>query len=117
MKKNQTTLLAFCFLCIFCGLAAAQTNVQPTERHRYKIDIKIDFDNLSYTGTETVHWVNQGEKPTSVIYYHLYPNLRVGDQPPRRRKPSRASISWRCAPPTTIRPCSQRSTIKAQRYA
>ena len=81
MKKNQTTLFAFCFLCIFCGLAAAQTNVQPTQRHRYKIDIKIDFDNLSYTGTETVRWVNQGEKPTSVIYFHLYPNLRVGDQP------------------------------------
>ena len=80
MNKTQTTLFAFCFLCIFCGLAAAQTNVEPNERHRYKIDIKIDFDNLSYTGTETVRWVNQGEKPTSVIYFHLYANLRVGDQ-------------------------------------
>ena len=81
MNKTQTTLFAFCFLCIFCGLAAAQTNVEPSERHRYKIDIKIDFENLSYTGSETVRWVNQGEKPTSVIYFHLYPNLRIGDQP------------------------------------
>lgn len=82
MKKTQTTLFAFCFLCIFCGLAAAQTKVDagPGERHRYRIDIKIDFDKLSYTGTETVRWINGAEKPASVIYFHLYPNLRVGDQ-------------------------------------
>lgn len=82
MKKTQTTLFAFCFLCIFCGLAAAQTkaDADPTERHRYRIDIKIDFEKLSYTGTETVRWINGGEKPASVIYFHLYPNLRVGDQ-------------------------------------
>jgi len=83
VKKTQTTVFAFCFLCIFCGVAAAQTKVavEPAERHRYQIDIKIDFDKLSYTGTETVRWVNDGEKPTSVIYFHLYPNLRVADQP------------------------------------
>ena len=83
MKKTQTTLFAFCFLCIFCGLAAAQTKVdaEPTERHRYRIDIKLDLEKLSYTGTETVRWLNGGEKPASVIYFHLYPNLRAGDQP------------------------------------
>jgi len=82
VNKTQTTLFAFCFLCIFCGLAAAQTkvDVEPAERHRYQIDIQLDFDRQSYTGTETVRWINQGEKPTSVIYFHLYPNLRV-DQP------------------------------------
>lgn len=82
MKKTQTTLFAFCFLCIFCGLAAAQAKVdtEPTERHRYWIDIKIDFEKLSYTGTETVRWINGGEKPASAIYFHLYSNLRVGDQ-------------------------------------
>jgi hypothetical protein len=68
-------------LCIVCGLAAAQTKgeVEPTERHRYRIDIKIDFENQSYTGSEVVRWINQGEKPASVIYFHLYPNLRVSD--------------------------------------
>src|SRR6185369_3972329 len=34
---------------------------------------------LTYTGTERVRWINRGEKPTSVIYFHLYPNLRTGD--------------------------------------
>ena len=72
-------------LFLVCFVAAAQqepaTPAKPVERHRYKIDLKIDFDGLSYTGTQTVRWVNHGEKPTSVIYFHLYPNLRAGDQP------------------------------------
>ena len=68
-------------MCLFCGAAAAQTSVESAERHRYKIDFKLDFDRLSYTGAETVRWVNHGEKPSSVIYFHLYPNLRSNDQP------------------------------------
>jgi hypothetical protein len=59
----------------------AQTAPQPAERHFYKIDLKIDFDKLTYSGVERVRWVNHGEKPSSVIYFHLYPNLRTGDQP------------------------------------
>ena len=69
-----------------CVAAAAQelntqTPSEAAERHRYKIDLKIDFDNLTYTGVERVSWINRGEKPTSIIYFHLYPNLRSGDQP------------------------------------
>ena len=82
MKKTQTTVFAFCFLWVFCGLALGQTDVAPVERHKYKIDLKLDLDHLSYTGAETVRWVNRGEKPAPVIYFHLYPNLRAGDQQP-----------------------------------
>ena len=57
-----------------------QTPAEPTERHLYKIDLTIDFDRLTYTGVERVRWFNYGEKPTSIIYFHLYPNLRAGDQ-------------------------------------
>ena len=52
---------------------------KPFERNTYRIDFKIDVDRLSYTGSERVKWFNRGEKPTSVIYFHLYPNLRVGE--------------------------------------
>jgi hypothetical protein len=69
-------------LSVFCGLAAAQTATEPVERNRYKIDLKIDFDRLSYTGTETVRWINRGEKPAPVIYFHRYPNLRARDPQP-----------------------------------
>src|SRR5215213_2015525 len=77
-------VLVLCLLSFILAAATpelnAQTPPQPAERHHYKIDLKIDFDQLTYTGVERVRWVNRGEKPTSIIYFHLYPNLRVGDQ-------------------------------------
>jgi hypothetical protein len=84
VTNTQKTVITFWLLCLASGVAFAQSKVEPgkvAERHRYKIDIKLDFDRLSYTGTQIVRWVNQGEKPSSVVYFHLYPNLRAGDQP------------------------------------
>jgi hypothetical protein len=59
----------------------AQTNSveKPLERSKYSIHFKIDFDHLSYEGSERVRWVNRGEKPSSVVYFHLYPNIRIND--------------------------------------
>src|SRR5215207_11390901 len=73
--------LWFVFMCCSAQGLIAQTPQQPAERHSYKIDLKIDFDRLTYTGSERVRWINRGEKATSIIYFHLYPNLRTGDQP------------------------------------
>ncbi|HEV2836609.1 MAG TPA: hypothetical protein VGW58_14905, partial [Pyrinomonadaceae bacterium] len=85
MQKTRTIVIPVSLLFLVCFIAAAQQEpaapAKPVDRHRYKIDLKIDFDGLSYTGTQTVRWVNHGEKPTSVVYFHLYPNLRTGDQP------------------------------------
>jgi len=70
------------FPCLFVLLLLAanvQTqSLQPTEinRHRYHIQLKIDFDALSYSGTERVLWVNHGDHATAVLYFHLYSNLR-----------------------------------------
>jgi hypothetical protein len=52
------------------------------ERHRYQIQLKLDFDALSYTGSERVRWVNRGNDTTSVLYFHLYSNLRPDSSPP-----------------------------------
>ena len=73
MRRVFGIFFALCVL--LCG-----TQVNAQTRHVYKIDLKIDFDKLTYTGVERVRWINRGEKPTSVIYFHLYPNLRSGDQ-------------------------------------
>ena len=59
--------------------AIGQTNAK-LERPLYKIDLEIDFDHLSYTGVERLRWLNDNDKPTSVLYFHLYPNIRVPDQ-------------------------------------
>jgi hypothetical protein len=65
----------FALSVLLCGI-----HVNAQTRHQYKIDLRIDFDKLTYTGVERVRWINRGEKPTSIIYFHLYPNLRTGDQ-------------------------------------
>jgi hypothetical protein len=52
------------------------------ERHRYQIQLKLDFDALSYTGSERVRWVNRGNDPATVLYFHLYSNLRPDSSTP-----------------------------------
>lgn len=74
MKVNTKLFL---FVLVFIAVQ----NVNAQSRHGYKIDLKIDFDKLSYTGSERVRWVNRGEKASSVLYFHLYPNLRPDQVP------------------------------------
>jgi hypothetical protein len=45
-------------------------------RPRYQIQLKLDFDALSYSGSERVLWINRGTDATAVLYFHLYSNLR-----------------------------------------
>lgn len=58
------------------------TQAQPRqtrsiERNRYEIDLKLDFDARSYTGSERVRWVNRSDQASAFLYFHLYSNLRV----------------------------------------
>src|SRR5215470_13376610 len=78
LRENDLLLL---LVVVFICCSAQALKAQTPDRHSYKIDLKIDFERLTYTGTERVQWINRGEKPTSIIYFHLYPNLRTGDQP------------------------------------
>ena len=82
-------------VCILCGKAAllllsvsllltslaAQTRdaLDRDQRLRYEIKLAINFDERTYTGTEIVHWVNKGDRATSTIFFHLYPNIRTPD--------------------------------------
>ena len=61
--------------------ANGQTNAK-LERPLYKVELEIDFDHASFTGVERLRWLNDNDKPTSVLYFHLYPNIRVPDQQP-----------------------------------
>ncbi|HEX4899891.1 MAG TPA: M1 family aminopeptidase [Pyrinomonadaceae bacterium] len=65
----------------FAGITTAQTReAVPGERSRYQIELKIDVDALSYSGSERVRWINRGDHATSTLYFHLYSNLRVEGQ-------------------------------------
>src|SRR5216684_4115868 len=98
-KKDFVRPLLLCVLCcryslllflaaLLISSTAAQIQTrQPisTEKHsRYQIKLALDFDNRTYAGTERLRFVNRGEHPTSTLYFHLYPNVRVpGYAPPR----------------------------------
>ncbi|MEP6637401.1 MAG: M1 family aminopeptidase [Acidobacteriota bacterium] len=51
------------------------------ERSHYRLNLQLDFDGLSYAGSERLRFINRGERPTAVLYFHLYSNLRAEGQP------------------------------------
>lgn len=59
------------------GSSKAQPKIE-SPRARYEINWKLDFDGRTYTGTERVRWTNRGDHASSVLYFHLYANLRAG---------------------------------------
>lgn len=69
---------AVLMLLLLAPVIHAQTRetTPPEKRLSYQIKLKLDFDNRTYSGSERVHWVNRGEHATSVLYFHLYSNLR-----------------------------------------
>src|SRR2546425_3470752 len=61
-------------------VAAQNQNRQPPspeKRIQYQIRLALDYENRTYTGIERVRWVNRGDHPTSTLYFHLYPNVRM----------------------------------------
>jgi hypothetical protein len=66
----------------------------PEKRIRYQIHLGLDYDNRTYTGTERVRWINRGDHPTSTLFFHLYPNVRMpGYAPPTEKTPTGQLIS------------------------
>lgn len=61
--------------------ASQQTSAQRASNRapsdRYRINLQLDFDGRAYTGTERVRFVNHDDHSTSVLYFHLYANLRA----------------------------------------
>ena len=55
----------------------ARQETTGSERARYDINLTLDFDQRTYTGVERVRWVNQDNRAASVIYFHLYSNMRA----------------------------------------
>jgi hypothetical protein len=89
-------LLPCLLLCVLCGsiflARSAFANHQsrqplpPEKRISYQVQLALDFDNRTYTGTERVHWVNRGDHSTSTLFFHLYPNMRAPDYAPPTAK-------------------------------
>ena len=87
-SSRYPSLPVFCIsllmiLAVSSALQAQESNEPALNtRTHYRIDLNLDFENRSYTGTERVTWINHTEKPASVVYFHLYSNLRTDTAPP-----------------------------------
>ncbi len=58
------------------------TSVKSLNRSEYNIQLKLDFDRRSFTGSERVRWINRGDRSTNSLYFHLYSNLRLENSRP-----------------------------------
>jgi hypothetical protein len=90
-SRAKGIFLAALLVAVWCEAAAGVTRAQqpaPSKPQKgdaaphahYRIDLDLDFDARRYSGTERVHWVNRDDGPASIIYFHLYPNLRADDE-------------------------------------
>ena len=83
---GRVTLVALLSVALLCpalarqGTASKQTKSEPPLRTLYRITLELDFDARTYSGRERVRWVNRDDRPASVVYFHLYPNLRAEDE-------------------------------------
>ena len=82
------SLAALCVSAASSGSRARQAETAKREkgeaqaRTLYRIQLDLDFEARSYAGRERVRWVNRDDRATSVLYFHLYPNLRAEDERP-----------------------------------
>lgn len=91
-KSNRQLLLCVTTLVVLAIAASVeaqklepsttQNSANDRERHSYTVDLEIDFENLTYKGVQRLRWINHNDKPASIVYFHLYPNVRVPEQQP-----------------------------------
>ncbi|HEX8353176.1 MAG TPA: M1 family aminopeptidase [Pyrinomonadaceae bacterium] len=62
--------------------APKQARPEAAARTLYRISLDLDFDARAYTGRVRLRWVNRDDRAASVLYFHLYPNLRAEDERP-----------------------------------
>lgn len=80
------TTAAIVALTLFAQASPIPRDIVVDERNSYQIKLTIDFDALSYTGSQRVRWINRSQSPTSAIYFHLYSNLRPDGPAPTAAK-------------------------------
>src|SRR5437763_8351348 len=88
---NISFVLVLAALFVSSIAAHSQTRQPLTAEKRihYRIQLSLDYEDRTYEGTERVRWVNHGDHPTSTLFFHLYPNVRMpGYAPPIEKSSS-----------------------------
>lgn len=83
----------------------------------YRIHFALDFDARTFTASERVRWVNRDQRAASVVYFHLYANLRSntnGNNDAPRNAPATTTPAGEEQTPASDEP---RIEIKSVRHA
>ncbi|MDX6497204.1 MAG: hypothetical protein QOG23_464 [Blastocatellia bacterium] len=98
-RSNLVTFTTLILAGVFALTTTAAKNQTrqpppPEKRIHYQIQVSVDYENRTYTGSERVRWVNRGDHPTSTLFFHLYPNVRIpGYLPPTEKSPTGQIVS------------------------
>lgn len=76
------TLFFPCLLFAGAALPQTQTVDRKPLTHHYQIQLNLDFESRSYSGSESVRWINHDDHSALVVYFHLYSNLRAANNAP-----------------------------------
>lgn len=112
--KRWYVLIVAALLTLSAGTRGQTPKEQKNERTSYQIQLKVDFDALSYAGSERVRWVNNSDHAVAALYFHLYSNLRdqiptassASSQPPDNEEPRLEITEVRSAADNTPLPYS-----------
>src|SRR5215213_6447626 len=88
--RRPAAVLLLVVLCALTALDSRARQAEPAKqvkgeaaaRTLYRISLDLDFDARAYAGRVRLRWVNRDDKAASVLYFHLYPNLRSEDERP-----------------------------------
>lgn len=64
-----------------------------SQRPKYQVNLALEFEHGTYTGSERVRWTNRGDRATSVVFFHLYSNVRSEPLPSAGNTPETAIAS------------------------
>ncbi|WP_026977304.1 M1 family metallopeptidase [Flavobacterium tegetincola] len=70
MRKTTITSL---FLLV-CSISFAQSNSYWQQKADYKMDVKMDVKNYTYTGTQELIYTNNSPDTLKKVYFHLFNN-------------------------------------------
>ena len=81
-------LISLCILLPPGSIARTHSSqVKDTRRHHYQIQLKLDFDALSYAGSERVRWINHSCKPNCEteedggrVFIKVLRNIAAGEE-------------------------------------
>lgn len=77
VKTTVMTLVALAGAAlVLIPAAPSRAQVDKIGRSHYQIDLSLDFEGRSFSGSQRLRWVNRSDRSIPTLFFHLYSNLR-----------------------------------------